>query len=78
MIFDKRDKCDKCIVGPYCIKQQKIDKLEDLIKRAEVYDTNTGYSWPLAVYLNDPDFDKMLPIKINCDCFVSKKEIEDA
>ena len=78
MIFDKRDKCDKCIVGPYCIKQQKIDKFEDLINQAEVYDTNTGNLWPLIDYLNDPDFKKMLPIRINCDCFVSKQEIEDA
>ena len=78
MIFDKRDKCDKCMVGAYCVKQQKIDKFEDLIKRAEIYDTDTGDSWPLTDYLNDPDFEKMLPIKVHCDCFIPKKEIENA
>lgn len=78
MIFDKRGKCDECIVGPYCLKQKKIDRFEDMIKRAEIRNRNTGYSWPLADYLNDPDLKKMLPIRINCDCFVSTQEIEDA
>jgi len=76
MIFDKRNKCDKCIVGPYCVKQQKIDEFEDLINRAEIYNTNTGDSWPLTYYLNDPDFEKMLPIRVRCDCFAPKKETD--
>ena len=51
---------------------------KDLINRADIYDIDTDGYWPLTYCLNDPYFEKMLPIRINCDCFVSKKEIEDA